>query len=94
MSVILFGDQTGLDYDFLLKTLLGTQKSLVVAAFLDGAAATLRREIPELSLNERDGIPNFTTVQELVERVSAKDTGHPALEAALLCISQFVHFFG
>ena len=93
MSVVLFGDQTGLDYDFLLKSLRGTQKSLVVAAFLDGAAAILRQEITELSLTERDGIPNFSTIQELVERISAKDTGHPALETALLCISQFVNFF-
>ncbi|KAL8723397.1 MAG: hypothetical protein Q9225_000313 [Loekoesia sp. 1 TL-2023] len=94
MEVLLFGDQTDLDHEFLQESLHRTRKSPAVAAFLDGTAAILREEIASLHQANREDIPSFTTIQELIARYSEEATAHPAIEASLTCISQFIHFLG
>ncbi|KAI9795935.1 MAG: Type I Iterative PKS [Piccolia ochrophora] len=91
---LIFGDQTGLSYDFLHKSLQRTQKSPIVNTFLSHAATTLRQEVTHLARADRRCIPNFTTIQELVQRHAKVTVGHPAIESSLLCISQFIHFMG
>lgn len=92
MQVLFFGDQTDLDYDFLQEALYRTRRSPVVAAFLDGTAAILRQEIAGLAQSNSQGIPQFTTIQELITRYFEAAKVHPAIEASLTCISQFVHY--
>lgn len=94
MSVLLFGDQTGLSYDFLKDSIQKTRNSALVVAFLDNVASALRHEVAGFSKPDQEGIPSFTTVQELVERQALASPGHPAIEAALFSISQFIHFIG
>lgn len=94
MELFFFGDQTGLSYEFLKTSLQRTRKSPIVNAFLNGAATILRQEVGALPQADRECIPNFTSVQELIQRYSQNAGGHPAVEASLLCISQFIHFLG
>lgn len=94
MEVLFFGDQTGLSLDFLVDSLRRTKKYPLSAAFAEGAANILRYEIAELSRTQRESLPEFSTLAELAERLPKNDIRHPALDSALLSISQFVHFFG
>ena len=94
MEVLLFGDQTDLDHDFLQNSLHDTRKIPAVAAFLDATADILRQEIASLTQVNQKNIPKFTTIQDLISRYFKEASVHPAIEASLTCISQFVHFLG
>ena len=92
MDLLLFGDQTDLSYESLNSSLLRTKESPLVNAFLRGAAKTLRREVAHLSRADRTNVPTFTTIRDLVQKSTENVPAHPAIEAALMCISQFIHF--
>ena len=94
MDVLFFGDQTGLSLEFLVDSLRRTKEFPLSAAFAEGTAKTLRYEIAELSKAERESLPGFSTLPELAERLLKENLKHPALDSALLSISQFVHLFG
>ena len=93
MEVLLFGDQTSLSHDFLVKALVQTERSPLISSFRNGAYHILRQEVAYLPHSMRQTIPCFTSISELVENYFSGSSRHPSLDAALTTISQFLHFF-
>ncbi|KAL1305990.1 hypothetical protein AAFC00_004123 [Neodothiora populina] len=95
-NVLLFGDQTAEQYPLLRKVVLRYQNPLV-STFLERASVVLREEINALPRTQRDAIPDFLTISNLVEAYYEKGlTGFklPQMESALVTIAQLGHYIG
>ncbi|KAK5198467.1 polyketide synthase [Exophiala xenobiotica] len=91
-EVYVFGDQTADCRAFFAKVF--TRKDdVILQAFLERAGDALRVENKSRS-HPSKAVPNFSTVQELVDRYYRGDVKDAAVESALVCISQFTHFIG
>lgn len=94
MELYIFGDQTADCRHFLRKVLL-RKGNVLLASFLESAATALREEISRLShVQYRERFPSFSNVQELVERYYEEGKPNPAIESAIVCLSQLAHFIG
>lgn len=92
-NILLLGDQTAEQYPLLRKIVLRTQNALVTS-FLERVSAMLRDEIGKLSRNQRDSIPDFMTISNLVESYYEKGDKIPQMESALVSIAQLGHYIG
>ena len=91
-EVYVFGDQTTDCRAFFAKVF--TRKDdVILQAFLERAGDALRIENRNRS-HPSKAVPNFSTVQELVDRYYRGEAKDAAVESALVCISQFTHFIG
>lgn len=91
-EVYVFGDQTADCRAFFTKVF--TRKdNLLLQAFLEKVAFALQAEIKQRS-HASTAVPNFGTIQELVDRYYRQEAKDAAIESALVCISQFSHFIG
>ncbi len=91
-EVYVFGDQTADCRAFFAKVF--TRKDdVILQAFLERAGDALRIENRNRS-HPSKAVPNFSTVQELVDRYYRGEAKDAAVESALVCISQFTHFIG
>ena len=94
MELYIFGDQTADCRQFLRKVLL-RKGNVLLTSFLESAATALREEISQLSdVQYRSRFPSFSNVQELVERYYEEGKPNPAIESAIVCLSQLAHFIG
>ncbi len=94
MELYIFGDQTADCRQFLRKILL-RKGSVLLTSFLESAANALREEIARLPyVQYRQCFPGFSNVQELVERYYEEGKPNPAIESAIVCLSQLAHFIG
>lgn len=66
-NLYIFGDQTN-DIGPHLKTLLleSQRGNVLLSDFLQRAYSALRKELYQLSVQEREAIPRFTSVEDLV----------------------------
>ncbi|WPG97329.1 conidial yellow pigment biosynthesis polyketide synthase [Acrodontium crateriforme] len=92
-AILLFGDQTAEQYTLLHKVVLRKNNGLVTS-FLERAATALREETAQLPRNQRDLVPDFLTVNDLIENYYQKGDKVPMIETALLTISQLGHYIG
>ncbi|KAH0048502.1 hypothetical protein KCU96_g24202, partial [Aureobasidium melanogenum] len=92
-NVLLFGDQTAEQYPLLRKVVLRTKNALVLN-FLERTVVALRGEIAQLSRPQRDAIPDFMTLNNLVDLYYEKGLKLPHLESALVTIAQLGHYIG
>ncbi|KIW13453.1 hypothetical protein PV08_08641 [Exophiala spinifera] len=91
-EVYVFGDQTADCRSFFTKVF--TRKDdVILQAFLERAGEALRVENKSRS-HPSKAVPNFSTIQELVDRYYRGEAKDAAIESALVCISQFTHFIG
>jgi hypothetical protein len=91
-EVYVFGDQTADCRAFFTKVF--TRKdNVLLQAFLERAGEAVKVENRHRT-HPSKAVPNFTTIQELVDRYYRGDLKDPAIESALVCISQFCHFIG
>jgi Starter unit:ACP transacylase in aflatoxin biosynthesis len=91
-EVYVFGDQTADCRAFYTKVF--TRKdNILLQTFLEKAAFALQAEIKYRS-HASTAVPNFGTIQELVDRYYRQEAKDAAIESALVCISQFSHFIG
>ena len=91
-EVYVFGDQTADCRAFFTKVF--TRKdNVLLQAFLERVGEAVRVE-NKYRTHPSKAVPTFTTVQELVDRYYRGDLKDPAIESALVCISQFCHFIG
>ncbi|KAI1621793.1 polyketide synthase [Exophiala viscosa] len=91
-EVYVFGDQTADCRAFFTKVF--TRKDdVLLQSFLERAGDALRVENKYRS-HPSKAVPNFSTVQELVDRYYRGEAKDAAVESALVCISQFTHFIG
>lgn len=91
-EVYVFGDQTADCRAFFAKVF--TRKdNILLQAFLEKAAFALQAELKQRS-HASTAVPNFGTIQELVDRYYTQEAKDAGIESALVCISQFSHFIG
>lgn len=91
-EVYVFGDQTADCRAFFTKV-FPRKDNVLLQAFLERAGEVVRIE-NKARTHPSKAVPNFTTIQELVDRYYRSDIKDPALDSALVCISQFCHFIG
>lgn len=91
-EVYVFGDQTADCRAFFTKV-FPRKDDVVLQAFLERANEAVRFENQNRSHPSRT-LPEFNTIQELVDRYYHSEHKDAAIESALLCISQFCHIFG
>ncbi|CAK7231914.1 Type I Iterative PKS [Sporothrix curviconia] len=92
LAFLLFGDQSLDTYAFLSGFYREGGQGILAKAFLNQAGEALLREIESLGRLERSKLPLFKTLQQLNERYHAQDKKHPALDGALLCVTQLAHY--
>ena len=89
-SVYVFGDQTN-SFEARLTQLLHDKGCSLLSSFFEQVHHALRIEISRLPVSQRSHFPRFTSILDLLARKS--DLGsNPALEFALLCITQVASF--
>lgn len=92
MNILVFGDQTSAQLLLLRKAC--SQKGVLLTTFLQQASVGLRAEIRNLPARQREGIPDFLTILDLVEAYYAEGLRSPPLESALVSIAQLAHYIG
>lgn len=65
----------------------------LLGVFLHRVGVALRHEISTQSRFERKGVPNFSTIDDLVKKVAATNLLHDGIRCALLTISQIIQYF-
>jgi naphtho-gamma-pyrone polyketide synthase len=89
-SVYIFGDQTN-PFESDLSQLLHVKSCEVLNSFIEQIHYALRLEISRLPASQQACFPRFSTISDLLARKS--DSGNnPALELALLCLTQLGRF--
>lgn len=92
-NIYLFGDQTAEQYPLLRKIVLRKDNALVIT-FLERCSAALRDEARKLPRTQRETIPDFLTVSNLIEAYYEKGLKIPMLENAFVTIAQLGHYIG
>ena len=92
MEVFVFGDQTADCHSFLNKVFV-RKEDILLQTFLERASQAIRQEV-SLRPHTSIALPNFGTIQELVDRYYQSEIPDPAIESSLVCLSQFAHFIG
>lgn len=93
MNVLIFGDQTADQYPLLRKASLWRDNA-PLSTFLEQTCVALREEVERLPRTQREQIPDFLTITDLVELYYAKGSKVPQLESAMVTISQLAHYIG
>jgi len=91
-EIYVFGDQTADCRAFFTKV-FPRKDDVLLQAFLERASEAVRVENRSRS-HPSKAVPDFNTIQELVDRYYRGEQKDAAVESALLCISQFCHFIG
>ena len=82
-NVILFGDQTAEQYPLLHRIVL-RKDNAPLANFVERIALAIREETRTLPRSQRDAIPDFLTLNNLIEAYYQKGVKLPMIESALL----------
>lgn len=93
MNILIFGDQTADQYPLLRKVSLRRDNALL-STFLERVSVALRDEVQKLPRAQRDTIPDFLRVSDLVEAYFAKGVKIPQLESCMVTLAQLAHFIG
>jgi len=89
-SIYVFGDQTNA-FEANLTQILHIKNNSVLTTFLEQTHYALRVEISRLPILQKGLFPRFTSIIDLLARNS--DSGsNPALESALICLTQLACF--
>jgi len=91
-EVYVFGDQTA-DCQAFFTKVFSRKDDVLLQSFLERAGEAVRVENKNRS-HPSKAVPNFSTIQELVDRYYRGEAKDAAVESALVCIAQFTHFFG
>lgn len=91
-EVYVFGDQTA-DCRAFFNKVFSRKDDVLLQSFLERAGEAVRVENKARS-HPSKAVPNFSSIQELVDRYYRGDSKDAAVESALVCISQFTHFIG
>jgi hypothetical protein len=61
---------------------------------MERAAAALRDEVRKLPRTRREAMPDFLTINNLVDAYFSKGIRVPELESTLVTIAQLAHYIG
>ncbi|KAK5113527.1 polyketide synthase [Meristemomyces frigidus] len=90
-NILLFGDQTAEQYALLHRLILRKENGLL-RSFIERCSVALRDETRKLPRSQRNVIPDFLTLNDLVEAYYQKGLKVPMLESALVTITQLGHY--
>ena len=93
MNLLIFGDQTADQYP-LLRKVCTLRSNSSLTTFLDRISVVIREEVQKLPRTQRDQIPDFLTIWDLVEAYYAKGIKVPQLESCMVTIAQLAHYIG
>ncbi|KAL5395849.1 Type I Iterative PKS [Paraphaeosphaeria minitans] len=93
MNALIFGDQTADQYVVLRKAITW-QDNALLKTFLERISVVLREETQKLPRAQREQIPDFLTVGDLVEAYYAKSSKVTQLESCMVTIAQLAHYIG
>lgn len=93
MNSLVFGDQTADQYVVLRKAVTWKDNALL-KTFLERTSVALREETQKLPRSQRERIPDFLTVSDLVEAYYATGSKVTQLESCLVTIAQLAHYIG
>lgn len=93
MNVLIFGDQTADQYPLLRKA-CAWKDNASLSTFLERTSVALREEVQKLPRSQREQIPDFLTVRDLVEAYYAKGLKVPQMESCMVTIAQLAHYIG
>ncbi|KAF2018415.1 polyketide synthase [Aaosphaeria arxii CBS 175.79] len=93
MNVFIFGDQTADQYPLLRKANVWKGNALL-SNFLERTSVVLREEIQRLPKTQREQIPDFLRLSDLVEAYYAKGLKIPQIESSMVTIAQLAHYIG
>lgn len=93
MNILIFGDQTADQYPLLRKA-CAWKNNAPLTSFLERASVALREEAQKLPRTRREQIPDFLTIQDLVEGYYTKGLKVPQLESCMVTIAQLAHYIG
>ncbi|KAF2096514.1 polyketide synthase PksA [Rhizodiscina lignyota] len=93
MNVLIFGDQTADQYG-LLRKIVTRKDNTLLTTFLERVSVALREEVQKLPRTQRDQVPDFLTVNQLIEAYYEKGQKIPQVESALVTIAQLAHYIG
>jgi hypothetical protein len=93
MNVLIFGDQTA-DQSTLLKKLTCRKDNSLLASFLERSSVALREEIQRLPKTQRETIPDFLSLGDLVNNYYEKAVRVPQIESTLVTVAQLGHYIG
>jgi hypothetical protein len=91
-AFLLFGDQSLNSHAFLAEIFRQDRQGELAKAFLRQAGHAVKTLIERLPVLERKRLPEFRTLQQLNERYRDWKYPHSGVDAALLSISQLVHY--
>lgn len=86
----IFRDQS-VDCRAFIAAVFAQKEDIVLQRFLEKAYEVVRVENKD-HIQSLKAAPNFTAIQELVDRFYKGETRDAAIENAITCISQFSHF--
>ena len=93
MNVLIFGDQTADQYT-LLRKIVSRKDNTLLTTFLERVSVAIREEIQKLPRTQRDQIPDFLTLNHLIEAYYEKGLKVPQIESTLVTVAQLAHFIG
>ncbi|KAH8724590.1 hypothetical protein GQ44DRAFT_682962 [Phaeosphaeriaceae sp. PMI808] len=93
MNILIFGDQTADQYPLLRKACTW-KNNAALTTFLDRISVVIREEVQKLPRTQRDQIPDFLTVWDLVEAYYSKGQKVPQMESCMVTIAQLAHYIG
>ncbi|KAF2266220.1 polyketide synthase [Lojkania enalia] len=93
MNILIFGDQTADQYPLLRKAVTRKNND-ALSTFLERVSVALREEVQKLPRTQREQIPDFLRVSDLVEAYYSKGSKIPQLESCMVTIAQLAHYFG
>ncbi|OQO12430.1 hypothetical protein B0A48_03072 [Cryoendolithus antarcticus] len=92
-NVLLFGDQTAEQYPLLRRAVLRTGNALL-SNFFERCVPALREEIKALPRVQRVQVPDFLTINNLVDLYYERGLKIPMIESAFVTIAQLAHYIG
>jgi len=92
-NIFFFGDQTAEQYPLLQKVAL-RNKNALVQTFSERIGAAIRDEVLKLPRPQREAIPDFLTLNDLVENYFNKGVKLPQIESVLVTVAQLGHYIG
>jgi hypothetical protein len=93
MNVFIFGDQTA-DQTPLLRRIVSRKDNSLLSTFTERAASALREEVERLPRTQRDAIPDFLTLSQLVQQYHENGVKISQIESSLVTVAQLGHYIG
>ena len=91
--ILAFSDLTPEIDSKLDKQLQVGRTNPLLGVFLERVGVALRQEVATNSSFERQRVPTFSTIHDLVKNFSSTKASHAGVQCALLTISQIAQYF-